>query len=164
MANLGEEFFIKILSTLSGIVVYNKLTSLTRKSPFCLMDNLTLLKPIQLMYYWGISLEFTFWIYHTWLSNLSEEQCCFVMHICDFLGKDNYNWEMKSQDDMKFHQAFGTQFSCLGVYTEAPQILVILSNGLEEKEFLPKHFLSQRNSSRALKPMLIKNFIPPTEL
>lgn len=84
------------------------------------------------------------------------------MHIYDFLGKDNYNWEMKSQDDVKFHQAFGTQFSCLGAYTEAPQILVILSNGLEEKEFLQKHFLSQ--SSRALKPKLIKNFIPPTEL
>lgn len=59
MPNLGEEFLIKILSTLSSAVVYNKLTSLTRKLPFCLMDNLTLLKPIQLMYYRGISLEFT---------------------------------------------------------------------------------------------------------
>lgn len=75
---------------------------------------------------------------------------------------------MKSEDDMKVHQAFGTQFSCLGAYTEALQILVILSkrssDGLEEKEFLQKHFLSHRNSSRALKPMLIKNFIPPTEI
>lgn len=90
------------------------------------------------------------------------------MHICAFLGKHSYSLEMGSRDDMKFHQAFGSQFACLGAHTEALKILVILSkrssNELEEKKFLQKHFLSHRNSSTALKPILRKNFIPPTEI